>query len=185
MKTYENMLRAITGESLARNKYTFFASEARKNNLECIARIFEETADNERAHAKEILELLPEDIKATVDMSIAPLVKDEATNLQHAAEGENFEHTKMYPEFAQEAEEEGLTEIATLFRNIATVEEKHEARYLDIEKNVKNGTLHKRDEEIEWKCLNCGYVHKGTQAPEECPVCKKPQGWYEPRGINW
>ena len=185
METYENALKAITGESVARNKYTFFASEARKKDLECIARIFEETADNERAHAKEIMELLPEDVKTNLEMSISPLETDVAVNLEHAADGENFEHTKMYPEFKKVAEEEGQKELAHLFGEISEVEEKHEDRYRTILKHVQDGTLHSRDNEIEWKCLNCGYVHKGKSAPEECPVCKKPQGWYEPRGINW
>lgn len=185
MKTYENILKAITGESVARNKYTFFASEARKVELECVARIFEETADNERAHAKELLEVLPEDVKVSVDMGISPLTDKVEVNLEHAAEGENFEHTKMYPEFKTVALEENHQEIADLFGEISEVEEKHETRYRAILENIKNGTLHKRDKEIEWKCLNCGYVHSGISAPEKCPVCKKPQGWYEPRGINW
>ena len=185
MKTYENILKAITGESVARNKYTFFASEARKKNLECVARIFEETADNERAHAKELLEVLPEDVRTSVDMSISPLGDKVEVNLEHAAEGENFEHTKMYPEFKAVALEENQKEIADLFQEISEVEEKHEARYRAILENINNGMLHKRDKEIRWKCLNCGYVHRGTSAPEKCPVCKKPQGWYEPRGINW
>ena len=185
METYQNALKAITGESMARNKYTFFASEARKKDLECVARIFEETADNERAHAKEILELLPEDVKTNLEMSISPLETDATVNLEHAADGENFEHTKMYPEFKKVAEEEGQKELAHLFSEISEVEEKHEDRYRAILKNIKDRTLHTRKEEIEWKCLNCGYVHKGKSAPEKCPVCKKPQGWYEPRGINW
>lgn len=185
MKTYENLLKAITGESVARNKYTFFAAEARKKDLECIARIFEETAENEKAHAQELLEALPEDVKASVDMSISPLVGEEATNLEHAAKGENFENTQMYPDFEKIALEEGQDKIASLFKEISEVEEKHEERYLAILKNVKDGTLHRRDKEIEWKCLNCGYVHSGNEAPSECPLCKKPQGWYEPRGINW
>lgn len=185
MKTYENLLKAITGESVARNKYTFFAKEARKKNLECIARIFEETADNERAHAEELLESLPEDVKTQVEMEISPLSSDEATNLKHAAGGENFEHTKMYPEFRDVAKEEGLKEIASLLQEILEVEEKHEQRYRKILENVENGTLHSREEAIEWKCLNCGYIHNGKEAPQKCPLCKKPQGWYEPRGINW
>jgi len=185
MKTYEKALEAIAGESLARNKYTFYAKEARKQNLECIARIFEETADNERAHAEEILELLPENVKTTGELSISPLSDDVAVNLEHAAGGENYEHTKMYQDFKKIAEEEGQKELAHLFGEISEVEEKHEARYRAILANVKNGTLHKRDKEIEWKCLNCGYVHRGKEAPQKCPVCKKPQGWYEPRGINW
>jgi len=185
MKTYENILKAITGESVARNKYTFFASEARKKDLECVARIFEETADNERAHAKELLEVLPKDVKTSVEMGISPLTDKAEVNLEHAAEGENFEHTKMYPEFKAVALEENQKEIADLFQEISEVEEKHEARYRAILENINNGMLHKRDKEIRWKCLNCGYVHRGTSAPEKCPVCKKPQGWYEPRGINW
>lgn len=185
METYQNILRAVSGESLARNKYTFFASEARKKNLECVARIFEETAENERAHAKELLELLPEETRVSVELEISPLVTDEKTNLRHAADGENFEHTKMYPEFKKTAIEEGLEEIANLFGEISKVEERHEERYIKIVENIEKGTLHSRDTEIEWKCLNCGYVHTGKTAPETCPVCKKPQGWYEPRGINW
>lgn len=185
MKTYENLLKAITGESVARNKYTFFAKQARKKDMESVARIFEETADNERAHAEELLEALPEDIKTSVDMGISPLSDDTKINLEHAADGEKFEHTEMYPGFQKIAEEEKLTEIASLFKEISEVEEKHEARYRKILADIEAGTLHKRDQEIEWKCLNCGYVHTGNEAPEKCPVCKKPQGWYEPRGINW
>ena len=185
MKTYENALKAITGESLARNKYTFFAKEARKRNLECVARIFEETADNEKVHAEEILEALPEDVKTKAEIDISPLSNDVKVNLSHAADGENFEHTKMYPEFKKVAEEEGQKELAVLFQEISEVEEEHEARYRAILKNIKDGTLHRRNKEIEWKCLNCGYIHTDKEAPKSCPVCKKPQGWYEPRGINW
>jgi rubrerythrin len=185
MKTYENLLRAIAGESIARNKYTYFAKKARKQDMESVARIFEETAENERAHAEELLEALPEDVKTTGDLGISPLSDDVKVNLSHAADGEKFEWNEMYPGFKTIAEEEGLTEIAKLFKEIGEVEEKHESRYRKILKDIEGGNLHKRDEEIEWKCLNCGYVHTGTEAPEKCPVCKKPQGWYEPRGLNW
>ncbi len=185
METFQNMLKAITGESLARNKYTFFAREARKKDLECIARIFEETADNERAHAQEILELLPEKTKTKLEEEIDVLTDDVVKNLEHAAEGEKYEQSQMYPSFKEKALEENQNEIANLFQEISEVEEKHEARYRTILDNIQKGTLHKRDQEIEWKCLNCGYIHKGKEAPTKCPLCKKPQGWYEPRGINW
>lgn len=185
METYQNALKAITGESVARNKYTFFASEARKKDYEWLARIFEETADNERAHAQEILEKLPEDVKVDLEMAISPLSSDEKINLQHAVDGENFEHTKMYPEFQKKAEEEGQTELADLFKEIAEVEVKHHERYQKILDDFKAGTTHKRDQEIEWKCLNCGYVHSGKEAPEKCPLCAKKQSWYEPRSLNF
>lgn len=184
MKTQENLLKAITGESLARNKYSFFAIKAREEGFEGIARIFEETAGNEMEHAERLLEFVESDAKTTGEIALDP-VGSTVDNLKAAAEGEDHETTKMYPEFEKIAKEENQTEIATIFKEIGEVEEKHRDRYLAIVKRVEEGTVFKRDQEIQWKCLNCGYVHTGTEAPEKCPACGKPQGWYEPRGFNW
>lgn len=182
METEKNLLKAISGESLARNKYTFFAKQARKEGFEWIARVFEETAENERAHAEEELE----NIKSTVEMEnsygIDPVGKT-LKNLRHAAAGEKFEYTEMYPGFQKIAEEEGNDAAAKLFKEIAEVEEKHEERYNILADLLEAGKLYQTDEEIEWKCLNCGYIHKGTSAPDTCPVCKKPQEWYMGIGI--
>ncbi|MFH0805243.1 MAG: ferritin family protein [Patescibacteria group bacterium] len=181
-ETYANLLKAIAGESMARNKYTFFAKQARKEGYEWIARVFEETADNERAHAEEELEKLPEKVEMTNTYDIHP-VGDTVTNLQHAAEGEEYEFGTMYPDFAKEADEEGEKEIALLFRKIAEVETKHAERYRILLEKVKQGTLYQSEKAIEWKCENCGYVHKGKFAPGKCPLCQKPQGWYRGLGV--
>jgi len=182
--TQENLLKAIVGESLARNKYTFFAKRAREEGYEGITRIFEETADNERAHAERLLEFVRDAVETKPGVGIHPIGTTVA-NLEAAAAGENYEYSKMYPEFKKIADEEGEEEIATVFKEIGEVEEKHEARYLDIIKQVKTNSIFSREREIEWKCLNCGYLHKGKEAPETCPACGKPQSWYAPRGINW
>ena len=184
MRTQENLLKAIAGESLARNKYTFFAIRARSEGFEGIARIFEETAGNEMEHAERLLEHIAGGTKTTGDLSIHPISTTEE-NLQAAAEGENFETKTMYPSFEKIAREEKQDEIADVFKEIGEVEEKHRDRYQEIAKRVAAGTIFKREKEIEWKCLNCGYIHKGTEAPEKCPACGKPQGWYEPRSYNW
>jgi len=176
-KTYENLLKAITGESLARNKYTFFAKVAMKEGFVWISKIFEETADNERAHAEEEMEKINEKVEMTNTYDIHPL-GNTLENLKNAAAGENYEWTKMYPEFEKVAREEGEKEIADLFMEIKEVEEKHEERYNILAGLLGSGKLYKSDTEIEWKCLNCGYIHKGNSAPEKCPLCQKPQGYY-------
>jgi len=176
-KTQENLLKAIAGESMARNKYTYFAEIAEKEGYLWISKVFLETADNERAHAQEELEKLTEKTEMTNTYNIDPL-SDTLTNLKHAAAGEKFEFGEMYPNFEKVAREEGKTEIADLFREISEVEEKHEERYNKLVELVESGTVFEADEEVEWKCLNCGYVHKGKSAPKECPLCKKPQSWY-------
>jgi rubrerythrin len=183
-KTQENLAKAVTGESLARAKYTLFAIIARDEGYEGIARIFEETAGNEYEHAERELEFLKDKIKVSQGIEIGPAGKT-AENLQAAADGENFETSSMYPGFDKVARDEGEDEIADIFKEVGEVEEKHRDRYLAILEHVKSGTVFKRDEEIEWKCLNCGYVHKGKEAPEKCPACGKPQAWYEPRGLNF
>ncbi len=181
-KTYENLLKAITGESLARNKYTFFAEIAMKEGLVWIAKVFEETADNERAHAQEELEKIKERVEMTNTYDIHPLAKT-LTNLRNAAAGEKYEWGTMYPSFEKVAEEEGEKEIATLFKEISEVEEKHEERYNILADRLEKGVLFKSEKEIEWKCLNCGYIHKGKNAPDKCPLCKKAQGYYMGLGI--
>jgi rubrerythrin len=176
-KTQENLLKAIAGESIARNKYTFFAKIAEKEGLIWIKQVFLETADNERAHAEEELEKIGGTVQTTPDLGIDPLA-DTLTNLRHAAAGEKYEWTEMYPGFEQTARDEGEEEIATLFKEIKEVEEKHEERYNKLADRLEAGKLFETSEEVEWKCLNCGYIHRGKSAPKECPLCKKPQGWY-------
>lgn len=178
METKQNLLKAVAGESMARNKYTYFAEIARKEGLMWIAQVFEETADNERAHAQEELEQITEKTEMTNTYNIDPL-KNTLENLRHAAAGEKFEFTQMYPGFKEVAEKEGDADAAKLFSEIAEVEEKHEERFTKLADKLEEGKLFEaEDEKTEWKCLNCGYVHKGKSAPDTCPLCKKPQGWY-------
>jgi len=181
-QTKQNLLKAITGESLARNKYTFFARQARKEGFEWIARVFEATADNERAHAEEELEQLTEKTEMTNTYDIHPLA-DTLTNLRNAAAGEKYEWGVMYPDFKKIAEQDGDKSAAHLFQEILEVEAKHEERYNILADLLEKGKLYEQDKEIEWKCLNCGYIHKGTSAPDVCPLCKKPQAWYMGLGI--
>ncbi len=176
-KTKENLLKAIAGESIARNKYTYFAEIAMKEGLIWIAKVFEETADNERAHAKEELERIQEKTEMTNTYDIHPL-GNTLENLKNAAAGEKYEWGIMYPEFEKVAREEGDEDAATLFKEISEVEEKHEERYNILADRLAKGTLFKSDTEIEWKCLNCGYIHKGKEAPDKCPACHKIQGYY-------
>lgn len=182
METKKNLLKAMAGESLARNKYTYFAEQAEKEGLIWIARVFEETAGNEKAHAQEEFEQINADTEMTNTYGIGPLGKT-LENLRHAADGERFEFTEMYPGFQKVAEDEGDEKAATLFNGIKEVEEKHEERYTKLADLIEAGKLYKSESEIEWKCLNCGYIHKGTEAPDVCPLCTKPQGWYMGIGI--
>lgn len=165
-RTEANLLAAFAGESQARNKYTYFASVAKKEGYEQIAGIFAETADNEKEHAKRLLKFLG-GIGSTVE------------NLKAAAGGENYEWTTMYKEFEKTAREEGFDEIADVFREIGEVEEEHERRYLKLLENIEKGMVFKRDTVVKWKCRNCGYVHEGTEAPEVCPACAHPRAFYE------
>ena len=166
-KTEDNLKAAFAGESQARNKYAYFAKVARKENYLYIAKIFEETAENEVQHAKDEFKLLNG-------------IGDTKENLKAAIEGEHYETTEMYPKFAKEAEEEGNEKAAKLFSEIAKVEKHHEERYKKLLEMVENGTVFKRDRPINWKCIKCGYVHKGTEPPEECPSCKHERHYYEP-----
>jgi len=184
-KTQENLLKAFAGESQARNRYTRFAVKARAEGYEGIARIFEETADNERAHAEKEWEYITGEVKVQGDLEIFGPVAATLENLKDAAKGENYETEEMYPEFEKVAREEGEDKIADIFKEIGEVEEKHRDRYRDLILKIEGGKVFRSESEIEWKCLNCGYIHKGTEAPGKCPACGKPQGWYEPRGVNW
>ena len=178
MKNFHaNLLKAIAGESMARNKYTFFAKIAMEEGLVWISKVFEETADNERAHAEEELKRIHQKIEMTNTYDIHPLGKT-LENLRNAAEGEKYEFGTMYPNFEKEAREEGEKEIADLFKEISEVEEKHAERYTILADKLEQGKLFESDNEIEWKCLNCGYIHKGKSAPKICPACHKPQGYY-------
>lgn len=181
-QTQENLLKAIAGESMARNKYTFYADQARKENQIWIAEVFEETANNEKAHAKEEYEQIQDGTKMTNTYDI----RSQGTtleNLRHSVEGETAEFTEMYPLFAKIAEEENETMAAKLFSEILEVEKKHAERFKLLADRLEAGKLFESEAEIEWKCLNCGYIHTGTSAPETCPLCKKPQSWYKGLGI--
>lgn len=184
-KTQQNLLKAFAGESQARNRYTQFAKKAREEGYEGIARIFEETADNEMAHAEREWEFIRAEVKTESDLRIFGPAVSTLDNLRDAMNGEHYEAGEMYPEFSRIAKDEGENEAAAMFKEIGEVEEKHRDRYKDLIAKVEGGKVFRSDEEIEWKCLNCGYIHKGNAAPEKCPVCDKSQGWYEPRGINW
>ncbi|MFA6423528.1 MAG: rubrerythrin family protein [Patescibacteria group bacterium] len=181
-KSQENLLKAFAGESMARNKYMFFAKQARKEGFEWIARIFEETSDNERAHAEEEYEHMSGKVEMTNTYDIHS-IGTTVENLKAAAGGEKFETESMYPDFEKVARAENETAIATLFKEIGEVEKKHEERYLLLAQKLEDGSLYKSNTEKEWKCENCGYIHKGTEAPKNCPLCKKPQGWYRPLGL--
>jgi rubrerythrin len=178
-KTEKNLLKAFAGESQARNRYTYFSSVARKEGFEQIANIFLETAENEKEHAKVFFKFLEGgevEITATYP---AGKIGITAENLLSAANGEKMEWGKIYPEFEKIAREEGFEEIAKAFKEIGEVEEKHEKRYRRILENVKSGKVFKKDRIVKWKCLNCGYVHEGKEAPENCPACKHPRAFYE------
>ena len=181
-KTQENLLKAFVGESQARNRYTIFAKLARKEDMEWIARVFEETADQERAHAEELYEMITEPINIDDVMAIKPFGKI-IDNLRYAAEGERHEWTELYPSFEEQAKVDGDKEAERLFREVKGVEEKHEERYIILAKHINDNTLYNQNTELEWKCLNCGYIHKGKTPPETCPVCKKPPTWYMALGL--
>lgn len=181
-ETQQNLLKAFNGESQARNKYTTFAKIARKEGWEWIARVFEETADNEKAHAEELFELISEPVTTPGELVIGPY-KTTTENLKMAAAGENYEWSQMYPKFEEIAEKEGIAEAKRLFGELKEVEEKHEERYIIIAKHLDQKTLYSREAELEWKCVNCGYIHVGKTPPPTCPVCKKPYTWYEPIGL--
>lgn len=178
-ETEKNLLKAFAGESQARNRYTYFASVARKQGYEQISAIFLETADNEKEHAKVFFKYLNGgDVEITATYP-AGKIGNTSENLLAAAEGEKMEWGILYPNFEKIARKEGFNEIADSFKEIAEVEEKHEKRYRKLLENAKNKEVFKKDKIVKWKCRNCGYIHEGKEAPETCPACKHPQAFYE------
>jgi len=186
-ETQKNLLKSFAGESQARNRYTYFASVAKKAGFEQIAAIFQETADNEKEHAEiffKHLEPCGELLEITAQYPAGRIGTTEE-NLFEAAEGEKAEWGTIYPEFKEVAEKEGFKEIALSFQEIAEVEEEHEKRYRKLLENVKNNQIFKKDKSVKWKCRNCGYVHEGKDAPNECPACKHKQKYYEVLSENY
>ena len=173
-KTEKNLLEAFAGESQARNKYSYFASRAKKDGYEQIAALFEETANNEKEHAKLWFKYLE-----------GGAIQDTMTNLKSAAEGENYEWTDMYERMAREAEEEGFTEIAAKMRGVAAIEKHHEERYLQLLKNIEEGVVFTREGDKIWKCRNCGHIVIGKKAPEICPACAHPKSYFEIAAQNY
>ncbi len=172
-KTEQNLKDAFAGESQARGKYTYYASQARKEGYEQIAAFFEETAFNEQEHAKVWFKLLHQGIPKTVE------------NLKDAAGGENYEWTDMYKRFAEDAKAEGFDHISAIFEKVGAIEKGHEERYKALLANIDDGKVFERGDEVEWHCMNCGYTHKGKEAPKVCPVCAHPQAYFEIRGCNY
>lgn len=184
-QTEKNLLVAFAGESQARNRYAYFASQARKEGYEQIAAIFTETADQEKEHAKREFKFLQGgDVEITAAFP-AGVIGSTLENLKAAAAGEHYENTEMYPNFAKVADDEGFAEIATVFRSIAVAEKRHEDRYLALAKNITEGRVFKRKKPVRWVCRNCGYVHEGAEAPETCPACAHPQSYYELEAANY
>jgi len=184
-RTEKNILTAFCGESQARNRYTYFSSQARKEGYVQISNIFEETANHEREHAKRLFKLLEGgDVEVTASFP-AGVIGSTMENLKEAAGGENYEYSTMYPEFAVTAREEGFSEIADIFMSIAVAEQYHEERYLKLLDNIKNGQVFKREQTNTWRCHNCGYQHEGTEAPDECPACNHPQAHFELKPENY
>lgn len=184
-QTEKNIMLAFAGESQARNRYSFFASQAKKEGYEQIAAIFLDTADNEREHAKRLFSLL-EGGEVEIQASFpAGVVGTTGDNLKASAGGENYEHTQMYPKFAQTADAEGFPEIAGIFRAIAVAERAHEERFLALLRNVEEGRVFSKDEKVTWRCRNCGYIHEGKEAPSVCPACAHPRDYYELAARNY
>ena len=173
-KTEANLLAAFAGESQARNKYTYYASQAKKEGYEQVAELFLESAENEREHAKIWFKQLHDGaVPGTIE------------NLKDAASGENYEHTQMYVQFEKDAREEGFDQIANLFKMVGEIEKHHEERFLALLKNLESGAVFEKDQVVVWKCRNCGHLHIGKTAPKVCPVCKHPQSYFEVQAQNW
>lgn len=181
-RTAENLLKAFAGESQARNRYTYYASVAKKEGYVQISNIFLETAENEKEHAKRFFKFLVESLNGEmvdINASYPVALGDTKANLIAAANGENEEWTDLYPTFAQIAEEEGFTAVSVAFMKIAEVEKHHEARYRELCDNIENNQVFKKDTVVQWKCNNCGYIHEGDSAPDSCPACLHPQAYFE------
>ena len=184
-KTEQNLLKSFAGESQARNRYDFFAKQAKKEGFEQISAIFMETANQEQQHAKTFFRFLEGgDVEITATYP-AGKIGTTSENLKAAAMGENEEWTELYPEFAKVAKQEGLNEIANAFTQIAKVEKTHEERYLKLLKNIKDAKVFKKDEKVVWKCRKCGFEYEGEKAPEKCPACGHPQGYFEIKTKNY
>ena len=184
-QTEKNILTAFAGESQARNRYTYFASQAKKDGFVQISAIFEETANQEKEHAKRLFKLLEGgEVQVSANFP-AGVIGTTLENLQEAAAGENYEHTTMYPEFAQTAMEEGFKNIAAIFMAIAVAEKQHEKRYKDLAANIEAGRVFKRETKVTWRCRNCGYLHEGEEAIDECPACAHAMAHFELLGENY
>lgn len=184
-RTETNLMGAFAGESQARNRYTYFASKAKKEGFVQMADIFEETANQEKEHAKRLFKFMTggeAEITAAFPFGV---IGSTVENLKAAAAGEHYEWTDMYPSFAKIARAEGFDEIAGVFAAIAVAEKQHEKRYLDLAKNIEQGTVFKKDKPVVWRCRNCGYLHEGPEAPDICPACAHPQAHFELLGENW
>ncbi|WP_028313476.1 rubrerythrin [Desulfatibacillum aliphaticivorans] len=184
-KTEKNILTAFSGESQARNRYTYFASKAKKEGYVQISAVFEETAAQEKEHAKRLFKFLEGGEVEITGSFPAGVIGSTLENLKEAAAGENHEHTSMYPEYANIAREEGFNEVADVMMAIAVAEKQHEKRYLDLAANIEAGRVFKRDATVTWRCRNCGYLHEGNEAPAVCPACAHPQAHFELLGENW
>lgn len=184
-QTEKNLLTAFSGESQARNRYTYFASQAKKDGFVQISDIFTETANQEKEHAKRLFKFLEGGEIEISGAFPAGVIGNTFDNLKASAAGENYEHTEMYPGFAKTAREEGFDTIADVFEAIAVAEKQHEKRYVDLAANIEAGRVFKRDEVTTWRCRNCGYLHEGSEAPEECPACAHAQAHFELLGENY
>ena len=184
-QTEKNILAAFAGESQARNRYTYFSSQARKEGYRQVSEIFEETANQEREHAKRLFKLLEGGEVEVAASFPAGVIGCTTDNLREAAGGEKHEWTEMYPSFAKVAREEGFAEIADIFEAIAIAEKQHEKRYNELLANIEAGRVFKREKKVTWRCINCGYLHEGSEAPDLCPACNHPQAHFELLGENW
>lgn len=184
-QTEKNLIASFAGESQARNRYTYFAGKARKEGFVQIADIFEETADQEKEHAKRFFKFLEGGEVEVLASFPAGVIGSTLENLQAAADGENHEHTALYPAFAKIARAEGFEAIAKVWEAISVAEKQHEKRYRDLGANIAAGRVFKRDDQTVWRCRNCGYLHEGTEAPGGCPACAHPKDYFEILGENW
>ncbi len=184
-KTEQNLLKSFAGESQARMRYNYFASQAKKEGLEQISAIFTETAENEKEHAKRFFKFLEGNMVEITATYPAGKIGTTLENLKASADGENEEWTELYPEFAKVAEEEGFKEVATAFKMIAKVEAAHEKRFRTLYNNLEEGKVFKRGDKVVWKCRNCGFIHEGTVAPKMCPACLHPQSYFEIKETNY
>lgn len=184
-ETEKNIMKAFAGESQARNRYTYFAKAARNEGYGQMAQIFEETANQEKEHAKRLFKLVEGgELEITASFP-AGVIGTTLENLKASAAGEHYEHASMYPDFAKVAKDEGFADIAFIFAAIAVAEQQHEKRYLELAANIEAGRVFKRDGKVKWRCANCGYVHEGTEAPGSCAACSHPQSYFELLGENW